>query len=109
MTFHVRAHGRATAQPLVFLHGVLAAAISYEVLCRSLATGRRVITIDQRGHGESDHSSDYCWERFVEDITLITDALGLTESFDLVGHSMGAGHAARFAALHPERVNRIGR
>jgi pimeloyl-ACP methyl ester carboxylesterase len=106
MTFHVRSHGPSDGAPLVFLHGVFAAAVSYDTLCRGLAGGRLVIAIDQRGHGETDHADDYAWERWVEDIALLVDALGL-DVIDLVGHSMGAGHAARFAALHPGRVQRL--
>jgi pimeloyl-ACP methyl ester carboxylesterase len=107
MTFHIRMHGAEDAPPLIFLHGVFAAAISFDVLCRLLARcGRRVIAIDQRGHGGSDHAADYAWERWVGDIESILDALELGP-VDLAGHSMGAGHAGRFAALHPGRVRRL--
>ena len=91
---------------MIFLHGVMAAAVSYDALCRALARGRRVIAIDQRGHGETDHAADYSWERWVEDIALVVEELALG-SFDLVGHSMGAANAARFAALHPAGVRRL--
>lgn len=107
MALHVRSYGPDEAPPLLFLHGVLAAAVSYDALCRSLArSGRRVIAIDQRGHGESDHVADYAWERWVEDIASVVDALDLGP-VALVGHSMGAGHAARYAALHPRKVRRL--
>ena len=106
MVFHLRSHGVDEGTPVVFLHGSLSAAISYDYLCRSLAHGRRVIAIDQRGHGNTDHATDYAWERWVEDIKTIVDALDLGP-VDLVGHSMGAKHAARFAALHPKMVHRL--
>ena len=38
---------------------------------------RRVIAIDQRGHGESDHAADYAWERWVGDLQLVVEALDL--------------------------------
>jgi pimeloyl-ACP methyl ester carboxylesterase len=107
MTFHVRTYGAIDGAPLVFLHGVMSAAITYDALCRGLARARRVIAIDQRGHGETDHAADYSWERWVEDIALVVEALELGV-IDLVGHSMGAAHAARFAALHPGAVRRLG-
>ena len=106
MTFHVRSHGPADGEPLVFLHGVLAAAVSYDALCEGLGRNRRVIAIDQRGHGETDHAADYDWQRWVEDLALVIESLDLG-TIDLVGHSMGAGHAARFAALHPGAVRRL--
>jgi pimeloyl-ACP methyl ester carboxylesterase len=42
----------------------------------------------------------------VEDIASIVDALDLGP-IDLVGHSMGAKHAARFTALYPQKVRRL--
>jgi pimeloyl-ACP methyl ester carboxylesterase len=106
MAFNVRSHGVGVGPPLVFLHGVLASAISYDDLCQSLALDRQVVAIDQRGHGLTDHASDYEWERWVEDIASIVSILELGP-IDLVGHSMGAKHAARFAALHPNKVRRL--
>ena len=106
MTFHVRCHGEIDAPPLVFLHGVLSAAISYDVLCEGLARHRRVVAIDQRGHGDTDHADDYAWARWVEDVAAVIESLGLGV-VDLVGHSMGAAHAARFAALNPGAVRRL--
>ncbi|HEX9259196.1 MAG TPA: alpha/beta hydrolase [Acidimicrobiales bacterium] len=54
--------------------------------------GRRVVSVDARGHGESDKPHDpdrYGEGRMARDLVEVFDALGLTE-LDLVGYSMGA-------------------
>jgi len=92
--------------PLVLLHGRGAAARSWEPIARVLGRKRRVIALDQRGHGESAHAQDYAWERWVEDLEAFWGALDLG-CVPLVGHSMGGGHAMRFAATHAENVERL--
>jgi pimeloyl-ACP methyl ester carboxylesterase len=92
--------------PIVLLHGVMAAARSWEPIARVVGEKRRVLALDQRGHGESAHADDYDWERWVEDLDAFWRTLGLGR-IALVGHSMGGGHAMRFAATHPDAVERL--
>ncbi|MEX0590946.1 MAG: alpha/beta hydrolase [Xanthobacteraceae bacterium] len=67
---------------------------------------RRVIALDNRGHGASSKlydSADYHSLRMAEDVVALLDHLGL-ERADIIGYSMGARISA-FCALHfPERV-----
>jgi len=105
LEFHYREWGDPAAQTLVLLHGVLAAAETYDALAAALATTRRVIALDQRGHGRTEHASDYSWPCWVDDLAAFWDALEL-DGADVVGHSMGANNAARFAGRHPDRVRR---
>jgi pimeloyl-ACP methyl ester carboxylesterase len=106
MHFRYRSWGRLSEPLLVFLHGVLLFGVSYELLLQPLAAHRHVLALDQRGHGETDHAGDYSWPRWVEDLDAFCGALDL-ESFDLVGHSLGANNAARFAGAHPSRVRHL--
>ena len=103
---HWREWGDPDADPLVFLHGSWLAAAFYDTLTERLAGTRHVLAVDQRGHGETDHAADYSWPLWIEDIGAFADHVGLGQ-FDLVGHSMGARHAIRFAGLHPDRVHRL--
>jgi esterase len=103
---HWREWGDPDAEPLVFLHGSWLAAAFYDTLAQRLAATWHVLALDQRGHGETDHAADYSWPLWLDDITAFADSVGLVQ-FDLVGHSMGAGHAVRFAGLHPDRVQRL--
>jgi pimeloyl-ACP methyl ester carboxylesterase len=103
---HWREWGDESAPPLVLLHGSWLAAAFYDAIARELGAERRVYALDQRGHGETDHADDYSWPLWVEDIASFADDRNL-ERFDLVGHSMGADNALRFAGTHPERVRRL--
>ena len=68
-----------------------------------VATGRRAIAIDARGHGQSDKSHDpaaYADDAMVRDARAVLDHLGV-ESLDVVGYSMGAMVAARLVPDEP--------
>ena len=65
-----------------------------------VGVGKRVIGLDARGHGRSDKPHDpaaYANQAMVRDVGALFDHLGLPGA-DLVGYSMGAGTAVRFAA-----------
>jgi pimeloyl-ACP methyl ester carboxylesterase len=68
--------------------------------------GRRVIALDNRGHGESGKPRDpaaYFAPVMAEDARRLLDHLGL-ERADVMGYSMGARITAFLALAHPERV-----
>lgn len=68
--------------------------------------GFRVAQYDARGHGESSAPSDasaYSYDHLSGDLGAVLDGLGM-EKVVLVGHSMGAATAVRFALSSPERV-----
>jgi pimeloyl-ACP methyl ester carboxylesterase len=106
LRFHVLECGDESAPVLVFLHGVLAAARTYEPLLAGLAAHRHVIAIDQRGHGRTSHADDYGWSRWVEDLDAICQVLDVTK-MDLVGHSMGAHNAYRFAGVTHRQLSTL--
>jgi pimeloyl-ACP methyl ester carboxylesterase len=68
----------------------------------------RVITLDQRGIGESDRVEDHFETRdLANDAVAVLDAIGATEPAHILGHSMG-GRTAQWIALdHPERVRSL--
>src|SRR5437762_1091717 len=71
--------------------------------------GRRVIALDNRGHGRSTKlydPADYHTDRMVEDVLALLDHLGL-ECVDLLGYSMGARVCAFLAAHHPGRARSL--
>ena len=103
---HWREWGDAAAEPLVFLHGAWVAAAFYDTFSERFGATRHVFALDQRGHGETDHAPNYSWPLWLEDLAAFTDHVGVGH-FDLVGHSMGAGHAVRFAGRYPSRVRRL--
>jgi pimeloyl-ACP methyl ester carboxylesterase len=68
--------------------------------------GRRVIAVDNRGHGESVKLYDpaeYDTRLMAEDVRALLDQLGIVRA-DVMGYSMGARVTAFLALNHPERV-----
>ncbi|MBJ8344376.1 alpha/beta hydrolase [Antrihabitans sp. YC2-6] len=76
---------------------------SYRLLAPLLAERHRVVTMDLRGHGESDATfTDYDDVALASDIAALVDVLG--EPAFVVGNSMGAGAAVLAAAEAPDKV-----
>lgn len=93
------------ALPLVLLQGLGGAAGEWRRVAEHFRSRYRVIALDQRGLGDSDHSPQhaYATDDFVADLEAFADALGLAR-FVLCGHSMGGHNAIAFTARHPDRV-----
>ncbi len=71
--------------------------------------GRRVIALDNRGHGQSSKLYDpaaYHSATMADDVRVLLDHLGIAHA-DLMGYSMGARICAFFAINHPERVRAL--
>ena len=95
--------------PVVLLHGATSA--GREDFAAQIPLFSRAFLIhlpDARGHGRTrwDAADGFEYGWLVEDLEAFVDRLGLT-SFHLVGFSMGAMTALRFAALHPGRVRTL--
>ena len=96
-------HGDPGGTPLVALHGVSDSWRSFAPVLPHLPPTLRVIAISQRGHGDSDKPVDgYAPSDFAADVAALLDAFALPSAF-VLGHSMGATHAMRFALDHPAR------
>lgn len=97
-------------EPIVLVHGF---ASSKEVnwvqpgWVTTLTQGsRRVIALDNRGHGQSTKlydPADYHTNHMAEDVRALLDHLGIGRA-DILGYSMGARIAAFLAYAHLERV-----
>ena len=90
--------------PVVLLHGVTDSWRSFEAVLRHLPLTIRAFALTQRGHGDSGRpASGYRTGDFAADLAAFMEAIGLRSAV-LVGHSMGATNAQRFAIDHPERT-----
>src|SRR5215813_15305693 len=100
--------GIAGRPVLCCLHGCSAHAHWFDLVAPTLADRFHVISLDQRGHGESQWADPpaYATENFAADLLGFIDALGLAR-VALVGHSMGGHNAMSFAAWHPDRVSAL--
>ena len=100
--------GPSDGAPVIALHGWLDNAAGFSGLA-PLLDGFHIIGLDLTGHGRSDHRSAGCSHHFVDWVPQIieaADALGL-DSFNLLGHSMGAGISSLVPSAVPERVIRL--
>jgi pimeloyl-ACP methyl ester carboxylesterase len=99
--------------PIVLIHGF---ASNREVnwmypgwVSTLTAAGRRVIALDNRGHGQSTKLYDpagYHTGKMAEDARALLDHLGIARA-DVFGYSMGARITAFLASAHPDRVRSI--
>jgi pimeloyl-ACP methyl ester carboxylesterase len=99
-------------EPIVLVHGFASTAEVNWVYPGWVATltaaGRRVIALDNRGHGASSKLYDpaaYHGARMADDIRALLDHLELLRA-DVMGYSMGARIAAFFALAHSQRLRR---
>ncbi len=98
-------HGEDDAPPLLALHGWLDNAASFAPLATHLH-GHRLIALELPGHGRSAHLPagafvHYGMADYVAAVLAAADALEL-DTFDLLGHSLGAGIASLVAAAAPD-------
>jgi pimeloyl-ACP methyl ester carboxylesterase len=96
--------GDPSGIPMLLLHGFTDSWHSFEPVLPHLPASIHAFALTQRGHGDADRPSHgYRTRDFALDLAHFMDAVGL-EAAILVGHSMGATHAQRFAIDHPERT-----
>ncbi|MBV9969999.1 MAG: alpha/beta fold hydrolase [Xanthobacteraceae bacterium] len=100
-------------EPIVLIHGFASNKETNWVHPGWVSTltraGRRVIALDNRGHGASSKLYDvaaYHTERMAGDVLALLDHLGIVRA-DMMGYSMGARIAAFCAVLAPERVRSV--
>ena len=90
-------------RPLVALHAHVMEATTFAPLAKLLAPEWRVIALDQRGHGHSDHAPSYTRTDYLLDLDALFDHLHLNDAV-LLGNSLGGINAYQFAARHPEMI-----
>jgi non-heme chloroperoxidase len=96
--------GPADEMPLILLHGFPDSWLSYEPVLASLPSTMRAIALSQRGFGNSDKPEGRYHPRdLAADLAAFMKLRRIPRAV-MVGHSMGALVAQRFALDYPERV-----
>lgn len=96
--------GDPAGVPMLLLHGFTDSWRSFEPVLPHLPESVHAFAVTQRGHGGLHRPSiGYRTRDFAADVVGFLDALGLGRAI-LVGHSMGATNALRFAIDYPERT-----
>ncbi|WP_336087518.1 alpha/beta fold hydrolase [Nocardia sp. SSK8] len=105
---HLRVHvyGPETAPTLVLIHGWACSIEYWNPQISAFADEYRVVSYDQRGHGESTLGTATPSEHtLADDLATVLDAtLRPDERAVLVGHSMGGLTIQAWAKHHPEQV-----
>ncbi len=100
---YYEAHGRGDP-PLVLVHGLACALEDWRNQVKHFASSRRVVCLDQRGHGKSvGHAAGFDIETYGADVAALIAALRLPPAV-LVGHSMGCRVVLECARTSPDVV-----
>jgi pimeloyl-ACP methyl ester carboxylesterase len=93
--------------PVVFIHGLGADTKDWTLVIPELSKEIRCITVDLRGHGQSDKPNQpYTLSLFTSDIAILLDQLGISSAY-FCGVSMGGCVVLKAALTYPERVRGI--
>ncbi|XP_077597375.1 sn-1-specific diacylglycerol lipase ABHD11-like [Stigmatopora nigra] len=97
-----------SSTPLVFLHGLFGSKSNFQSIAKSLVqrTGRKVLTVDARNHGNSPHHPELTYEAMSGDLLQLLTQLHIDKCI-LIGHSMGGKTAMTTALTQPALVERL--
>ena len=104
MYYEIHGSGR----PLVLLHGNLSTiGTSFGKVLPMLASTRRIIAVEQQGHGHTaDIDRPFSLEQWAEDTTALLRHLGI-EQADFFGYSSGGAVALEIALRSPTLVRKL--
>lgn len=108
LKLHYLEWGNPESPALLLLHGMHDHARSWDAIAQAMCGKWRIIAPDLRGHGDSEWSPDgaYHTPYYLLDLARLIESLG-RERVSMVAHSLGGNPAARYAALYPQRVERL--
>ena len=105
---HYLDYGNADLSPMLLLHGMRDSALSWDTFARAMSEEYNVLSLDSRGHGDSDRAgpNGYLFDRYISDVEALADHLDLTDMI-IVGHSAGGRYAWSYAVRHINRVRAL--
>lgn len=96
---------RKEIKPLIILHGLFGSKTNWHSFAKKIsATGRKVISVDARNHGESFHKDSMSYEEMSEDLVQLMSLLRINNAV-VLGHSMGGKTAMITALTKPNLVS----
>ena len=108
ISMYYEAHGNAAGTPLVLLHGGGSSIeVTYGRILPFLAAHRKVIAIDEQGHGRTtDRDAPVRFASSADDVAALLGRLEI-ERADVMGFSNGASVALQLVLRHPDRVRKL--
>lgn len=99
--------GEAEDPPLFLVHGGFDFARTFDVFAPLLAAGGwRVVSWDQRGHGDSDQTELYSWDADMRDAMAVMDSV-TDRPAPVIGHSKGGAMMIQLADAQPFRFSHV--
>ena len=96
-----------TGPAVVCIHGLTANHVCWQSMADALVSRYRLIGYDLRGRGDSDKPpTGYSLDQHGRDLAALLNHFGLRKAV-LMGHSLGAHIALKFAVAHPQRVSKL--
>lgn len=99
--------------PIVLVHGFASSKdvnwVNPSWTSTLIMDGRRVIALDNRGHGRSSklyNTDDYTIDTMANDVLALMDHLNIPKA-DVMGYSLGARIGAFMALHHPDRIRSL--
>jgi len=108
-TTHYLLEGPEDGPVVVLVHGFSVPSFAWDPTAAALTeAGYRVLRLDLYGRGWSDRPYvTYNADLFATQVHDLVDALGFTDTFDLLGMSMGGVVVATFVERWPDRVRKV--
>ena len=108
LRLHYLDWGRDGNPPLVLLHGGSSYAHWWDFVAPALAKDFHVFALDQRGHGDSEHTNPpaYSTRHYVSDLREFMRTLGLHKPV-LMGHSMGGHNSVIYATQYARDLSAL--
>ena len=95
-------------ETIVMLHGYLSSSQYFKHIREKLNPDYRIVTLDLLGFGRSPKPRiDYTYDDHISAVHNTLTMLGITKPYILLGHSMGALVAARYATQYPDDISRL--
>src|SRR5580698_3167117 len=91
---------------VVFSHGLLMNHTMFAAQVEALRDAYRVVTWDERGHGEAEHDGTWSYWDSAADVLALLDHLGVERAV-LAGMSQGGFVSLRAALIAPDRVRAL--
>ena len=104
LNIHYVDWGGNSNRNLLLVHGQGGNARNWDQVARDLREEFRVIALDQRGHGDSDHTREgYAVADFGSDLAAFSEAIGILP-YDFCGASLGARNGIAYAGDHTSHL-----
>lgn len=103
---HYKTYGEKSNPSLCIIHGLFGSLDNWMTLSKMWSVSHYVIALDVRNHGRSFHSDSMRFEDLCRDILNVLDNESIEKTI-LLGHSMGGKIAMEFAAIYPERLEKL--